>query len=95
VREIGPLEQRALEAHKANLKNQAPVLVSKEEQEEQERVQRILSDPELSRLLMDPQVQRLIQECGDPRKFHENMRNPESAAILKRLIDAGLLQIAR
>lgn len=95
VREIGPLEQKALETHKANIQQQAPVVVSKAEQEEEERVRRILNDPELSRILMDPQVQRMIQECGDPRRLQEHMRKPESAAILRKLMDAGLVQIAR
>ena len=95
LREVGPLEQQAIETHKRNVERQAPVVVSKEEQEQERKVQQILNDRELSTLLMDPAVQTLIQDCGDARKFQQHMRDPRSAAILQKLMNAGLVQIAR
>jgi hypothetical protein len=55
----------------------------------------VLSDPELREMLMDPSLQRILQECGDPVKFQMHMRDPNTAAKIKRLYDSGLVGTAK
>ena len=55
----------------------------------------VLSDPDLREMLMDPQLQTILQECGDPMKFQQHMRNPVTAAKIKKLYAAGLVGTAQ
>lgn len=42
---------------------------------------------------MDTQLQQILMECGDPRKFMEHMRNPETAQKIRKLKEAGLVKM--
>ena len=53
----------------------------------------VLSDPVLRGLLTDPGMQRVLQECGQPGGMARHMRDPETAAKIRRLADAGLVQL--
>jgi hypothetical protein len=44
---------------------------------------------------MDPELQRVLVECGDPAKFQQHMRNPDTARKIMRLQKAGLVGTAR
>ena len=55
----------------------------------------MLDDPELRELLMDPDMQRILQECGDPAKFQQHMRDPLIAYRIKKLYQAGLVGTAK
>lgn len=59
------------------------------------RLDQILADPELRSLLMDPDMQRVLQECGQPGKLQLYMRDPVMSAKLRKLAEAGLVQIQR
>ena len=61
---------------------------------EQEQVDKILADRELSDILMDPEMQRVMQECGLPGRMQTYMRHPDYGPNLRKLIEAGLLKIA-
>lgn len=59
---------------------------------EEKKVKDIVNNPELAQLLMDPKMQGILQECGNPRKFQEHMKNPDTARKIKLLFDAGLVK---
>jgi chemotaxis protein histidine kinase CheA len=56
-------------------------------------VARVLADNELKTLLMDPELQRVLQQCGEPGKLRYFMSHPEFGPKIKRLAQAGLVQI--
>jgi hypothetical protein len=56
-------------------------------------VLQILQDPELRDLLMDGKMQQVLMDCGDPVNFQQHMRDPSTAAKLRKLQQAGLVQI--
>ena len=93
-RKLGPLEKEALEKHKKRSgKIGWEESVSKEEQD---RVEAILADRDISSILMDPDMQMIIKECGEmPGKMHYFMKSEEYGPKLKKLIHAGLLKIER
>ena len=51
----------------------------------------VLEDPELREMLMDAQLQQVLLECGDPRKFQQHMRDPETARKIRKLQQSGLV----
>lgn len=59
---------------------------------EEKKVKDIVNNPELAQLLMDPKMQGILQDCGNPKKFQEHMKNPETARKIKLLFDAGLVK---
>ena len=108
--EMGPLHKRAVErAAEAERQKRSGIReVSRDELKQQKqhhhqqqepvddnKVKEIVNDPELSAILMDAKMQKILQECNDPMKFQEHMRNPETARKIKKLFDAGLVGTAR
>lgn len=104
IQEIGPLQAKALEKAKAvneprvveldnNLTDEECIArsVAKEKEAEEAKVQKILQDEELRAMLMDPNLQQILLECGDPIKFQQHMRNPETARKIMRLKESGLV----
>lgn len=84
--DIGPLARAAVEkAERGDMPSSTP--------HEQAHVDRIVKDPELSKLLMEPDTQHLMQRCADPVEFTKAIRDPHNAAIIRKLADAGLVQI--
>lgn len=69
-------------------------LIQETSTDEEKRVKAVLADPELRDLLMDVGMQRVLQECGDPAKFAEHMRNPQTARKIKKLYENGLVGTA-
>ena len=63
--------------------------------DEDKRVAEILKNDELRTLLMDPSMQRILQECGDPVRFQQHMRDPNTARKIKVLFDNGLVGHAK
>jgi len=61
---------------------------------EHEQIQAILQDEYLTKLLMDPKMKHAIQECSNtPGKLKQYMQHPTYGPQLRKMIDAGLLQI--
>ena len=83
-----------LEQAKARQAKTAPRSAA-EQAAEDERVQKVINNPELTALLMDPKMQMVLQECGDPVKFQRIMRDPVMAANIKKLFDAGLVSMGK
>ncbi len=42
---------------------------------------------------MDGKMQQVLMDCGDPVNFQQHMRDPSTAAKLRKLQQAGLVQI--
>ena len=90
----GPLVQAALE--KANMQKIQQVDDLEQDKAEQEAVNRILRDPELRTLLLDPAMQTVLQSCAgsdNGSALAQYMRDPAMAVKLRKLADAGLIQI--
>eukprot|EP00814_Leptocylindrus_danicus_P007106 CAMPEP_0116040300 /NCGR_PEP_ID=MMETSP0321-20121206/24273_1 /TAXON_ID=163516 /ORGANISM="Leptocylindrus danicus var. danicus, Strain B650" /LENGTH=455 /DNA_ID=CAMNT_0003520081 /DNA_START=81 /DNA_END=1448 /DNA_ORIENTATION=+ len=83
---IGPLAKEALERHSIGWDSN----VSKEEQD---KVNKILADRDLSRILMDPEMQVIIKECNEPGQMLKYMRDSVYGPKLRQLINAGLLKV--
>jgi hypothetical protein len=90
----GPLYEQAM-ARQAAASKAVPVLSPAEQAAEDQRVKSIIQDPELSAMLMDPKMQAVLQDCGDPRKFQQIMRDPIMAKKIKKLFDSGLVSMAK
>ena len=46
-------------------------------------------------MLQDPKMQEILVECGDPVKFQQHMRDPETAKKIQKLYKAGLVGTAK
>ena len=53
--------------------------------------QQVLQNDELRQMLEDPSLQQILCECGDPVKFQQHMRNPDTARKIDKLYKAGLV----
>ena len=97
--QVGPLAEQAIrreeervKAAKSTAQNPGIQPYDKKKAEEDKKVKDIVSNPELSAILMDPAMQRVLQECGDPIKFQQHMRNPETARKIDLLFKSGLVK---
>ena len=88
IREIGPLEKKALEKHQKESKD------SHQPPKEDEDVSAILGDEELHSILLDPKMQEVMRECSKGNKLNYYMSHPEYGAKLRRLVQAKLMQVA-
>ena len=89
---IGPLAMNAWEKNNSSF-SLPPTPISKKEQK---MIDTIVSNKELSNLLMDVDLQTQIQQCGKyPGKLQNMMRHPNYGPKIRKLIDAGLLQVVR
>jgi hypothetical protein len=98
VEEIGSLAYDALQREKARKSQRGQSQKEDVEiisQEEQQRLDEILKDKDLTGLLMDVDLQRVIKECSDiPGKAQVYLQHELYGAKLRRLIQAGLLKFA-
>ena len=88
IREIGPLEKKALEKHQKESKD------SHRPPKEDEEVSAILGDEELHSILLDPKMQEVMSECSKGNKLSYYMSHPEIGPKLQRLVQAKLMQVA-
>lgn len=91
VQEVGPLQAEAIK--KAKERGQSTNMVPMDA--EQEKVNAIINDPELSSILMDPKMQRVLQECNNPVKFNQHMKDPETARKINKLFASGLVKVEK
>lgn len=98
---LGPLAQQALKRHASTTSNFLSESSTTRNGgasalQQDEDVQRILSNPELTQLLVDPEMQQVIHEStttNGREKFRYYMQHPNFAPKLQKLIKAGLLKI--
>jgi len=105
--ELGPLAAAAIKKEEQQQMNRSKSKISplpaespstsmkKKGESEEERVHRILQDPELKALLMDPQMQRVLQDCSSPESFSRHMQNPDTARKITMMMQAGLLAVEK
>ena len=61
---------------------------------EQDQIHAVLQDESLKTLLLDSDIQRVIQECSIiPGRFKSYMEHPTYGPSLRKMMNAGLLQI--
>jgi hypothetical protein len=100
VREIGPLEKRALERHQkmksAKDEGSAPAYrdAAYPSNEMDNRASSILADEELRTILMDPVMQSIMAECSTGNKLRYYMGHEEFGPKLRRLMEVGLIRVA-
>lgn len=61
--------------------------------QEEATVQRILSDPELMEILADPKMKKILVQCQQPGALRMFATNPEIGPKIRKLMDAGLVQL--
>ena len=55
---------------------------------------RAMSDPEVQKILGDPAMRLILEQMqNDPKALQDHLRNPEVAAKIEKLIEAGLIGI--
>lgn len=89
VREMGPLEEKAMRRNNRNESNAAAGNTSVDDQ-----VSSILGDEELRSILLDPKMQSVMEECSQPGKIRYYIGHEEIGPKLRKLMDAGLLRLA-
>ena len=92
VREMGPLEEKAMRRNNRNENKPAAGETSVDGTDGQ--VASILSDEELRSILLDPKMQSVMEECAQPGKMRHYMGHEEIGPKLRKLVDAGLLRLA-
>lgn len=93
-KDVGPLAYSALQKEKLR-QEQGKESFDKMSKTEQDQVDTIMKDQELTRILMDVDMQRVMQECSTiPGKMKMYMSHDVHGAKLRKLIQAGLLRMA-
>ncbi|CAO3598969.1 unnamed protein product [Absidia cylindrospora] len=65
------------------------------EQSQEEALKRAAQDPEIQRILSDPVMQQILQQMqADPKAAQEHLKNPQIAANIRKLMNAGILRVA-
>ncbi|KAF1350208.1 hypothetical protein BDV97DRAFT_295789 [Delphinella strobiligena] len=86
AREIEQQSQKALQAQ----------FSSREGETEEQTMERIQRDPEISGILQDPVMQSILQQAkGDPAALQEHMKNPGIKTNIQKLIAAGVIRLGR
>ena len=100
VREMGPLEKKALEKH-MNMDAKKDQRVQQRTNDAagstknlDEQVSSILANDELRSILMDPIMQQIMEECSTGNKLRYYMSHAEYGPKLRQLFDAGLIRAA-
>mmetsp|Transcript_18389 Transcript_18389/g.22823 ORF Transcript_18389/g.22823 Transcript_18389/m.22823 type:complete len:465 (+) Transcript_18389:129-1523(+) len=94
----GPLVQEAMKKRKAMEQDKTSLSWDANlTEEERQKIDDVVKNEELTQLLMDADLQRVIQECGKvPGRMRYYLADSTGyGPKLRRLIDAGLLQVAR
>ena len=103
IREMGPLEKKALDRHKETQKEKETK--QNQQQQNQQRanstmnetdsqVSSILANDELRSILLDPKMQQIMEECSTGSKLRYYMSHEEYGPKLRQLMEAGLIQVA-
>ena len=61
----------------------------------QKEADRILEDKSLHEILTDPETRGVLQRCGNPGEMNRFMRDPKWGPRLRKLIDAGVVNVQR
>ena len=92
LREIGPLEEKAMRAVKDNVH-----IPQRHQEQLDNEVQQILSNDSMRSILLDPQMQQILQDCSNDRgngKVRYYMEHDDFGPKLRVLMKAGLIKMA-
>jgi len=101
VREMGPLEKKALKKHMDVTKDQSSSpwqnkdAAAESVKDMNKRVSAVLANDELRSILLDPVLQQIMEECstgGSRLRFY--LGHEEYGPKLRKLMDAGLIRVA-
>ncbi|KAJ1540283.1 hypothetical protein HK405_011452 [Cladochytrium tenue] len=60
----------------------------------EEVLKRAMADPEVQKIMADPIMNQILQQMKeDPKAAQDHMRNPAVAANIRKLMDAGIIQV--
>ncbi len=96
VREMGPLEKKALKKHMDTSKDESGYRnndAADSAKEMDERVSSVLANDELRSILMDHTMQKVMEDCSDGIKLRYYMSHAEHGPKLRKLMDAGLIKV--
>ncbi|KAI9877338.1 MAG: Hsp90 cochaperone [Pleopsidium flavum] len=86
AREIEQQSQKALQAQ----------FSAREGETEEQTMERIQRDPEITAILQDPVMQSILQQAkGDPAALSEHMKNATIRTSVQKLIAAGVIRLGR
>ncbi|KAI0643694.1 putative stress-induced protein STI1 [Trametes meyenii] len=75
--------------------NQA-MLTQREDESEEETLQRAMRDPEIARIMGDPIMQSILQQAqSNPAALEDHMKNPTVRQNIMKLINAGIIKTRR
>ena len=58
-----------------------------------EMLERVMMDPEINDIMSDPAMSPVLAEFHNPAALAAHMKNPELAAKVQKLVDAGMLKL--
>ncbi|KAH7355697.1 hypothetical protein BKA66DRAFT_475028 [Pyrenochaeta sp. MPI-SDFR-AT-0127] len=86
TREIQQQETKALQAQYS----------AREGETEQQTMERIQRDPEITGILQDPIMQSILQQAkDDPAALQEHLKNPGIRSKIQKLVHAGVIRMGR
>jgi len=97
---IGPIAEKVLKKHATNQTTRQQQVGGTNNannnmaRKDKEKVDSILANRELVDLLMDAEFQNIMQECSVPGRMQMYMQHPEHGPKLRKLLQAGLLQVS-
>lgn len=99
IREIGPLEEKAMRAHKARSNFDSQMLHQEKTTAEDDEVAKILSNEALRSTLLDPKMQQVMEELAHESgvgagKLQYYLNHDTFGPKLRMLMEAGLLKMA-
>ena len=97
IREMGPLEEKAMRAHKARSTFDSQMLHKEKTTDDDDEVAKILSNEALRSALLDPKMQRVMEELAHESgagKLQYYLNHDGFGPKLRMLMKAGLLKMA-
>lgn len=99
IREMGPLEEKAMRAHKARSTFDSQMLHEEKTTDDDDEVAKILSNEALRSTLLDPKMQQVMEELAHESgvgasKLQYYMKHDDFGPKLRMLMKAGLLKMA-
>ena len=75
-------------------KTQQAIYMSNSQEDQEQRAKRAMSDPEIQTILQTPEVRNALAEMErDPKSAQNILKNPDLAAKIQKLIEAGILKV--
>jgi stress-induced-phosphoprotein 1 len=84
------------EIHNEMARAQTALYGSQSGASEEETTRNAMKDPEVAAILTDPAMRIILQQMQeDPKAAQDHLSNPDVAAKVKKLVQAGVIKIGR